>query len=117
VDTPPDAVADATPSLGLLRRDLFLPACSFSACHGPETPAAGLDLASAGLRERLLAHRRTGLPLVAPGDPDGSWLYRKVSRCAPAEGESHMPLNDPALLPPSLVARLRDWIAAGALDD
>ncbi len=119
-DTPPDAVADASPALGLLRRDMFLPSCSFNACHGPETPAAGLDLASAGLRERLLAHRPTGrtdLPLVAPGDPEGSWLYRKVSRCVPADGESHMPLNNPTLLDPALVARLRDWIAAGSPDD
>jgi hypothetical protein len=53
------------------------------------------------------------LPLVAPGDPEGSWLYRRVSRCAP-DGAAHMSLNSPTLLDPSVVALVREWIAAGA---
>ena len=30
---------------------------------------------------------------------------------------AHMPRNSPVLLPPELVAKVRDWIQAGALDN
>ena len=61
------------------------------------------------------------MPLITPGDPAQSWLYRLVAECEPVdEGggiRAHMPLNAPPLLPSELVAMLRAWIAAGALDD
>ena len=73
------------------------------------------------LHTELLGHAvqaSTALPLVAPGDPDGSWLVRVLSQCSPTDDagnlRSHMPLNAPVLLDDGLVNAVRAWIAAGA---
>lgn len=108
------------PTLAELRAALFTPACTFSSCHGVGL-AAGLDFAAEDLHTELLEHTpitSAGIPLVVPGDPDGSWLYRVLSECAPADGNgsvaSHMPLNAPVLLDDGIVASVRAWIEAGA---
>jgi len=63
----------------------------------------------------------TDLPLVAPGSPDGSWLYHLLSKCEPVDQAGSpvyaMPRNAPVLMDPELIARVRDWIAAGAKND
>jgi hypothetical protein len=128
VDDCADVPADVTPgteaTLSQVRDTLFVSTCQFSACHASGNPAAGLDLAAANLHVELMDHAvqaDTDLPLVAPGDPEGSWLYQVVSQCRPTDAAgtvvSHMPLNSPRLSDPGLVAALREWIAAGALDE
>lgn len=61
------------------------------------------------------------MPLVSPGDPDDSWLYHLLADREPTlpagQVVSHMPKNAPKLLDDALVAKLREWIEAGALDD
>ena len=122
VDVDPAAPGEAPASLQSVKDTLFAPSCSFSACHG-EAAAAGLDLRAADLRAELLGHAVAGttMPLVSPGDPDNSWLYRVLSRCEPDDGQGHvgphMPLNAPFLLDPAVVNKVGAWIAAGALDD
>ncbi|MCX4246088.1 hypothetical protein OEB96_36040 [Paraliomyxa miuraensis] len=128
VDECADVPADATPgteaTLSQVRDTLFVSTCQFSSCHAGGSAAAGLDLTAADLHAELLGHAvqaDTALPLVAPGDPEGSWLYQLVARCQPQNGSGavvpHMPLNSPRLSDPGLVAALREWIAAGAQDD
>jgi hypothetical protein len=117
VDTPADAVAAAAGTLENARDIVFHAGCAFSACHGGARPAGGLDLSGEDLRDVLLNHTPAsggGLPLVAPGDPEGSWLYRRIAKCDPGGGSPHMPLNAAELLNPGHVAVVRDWIAAGA---
>lgn len=112
-------------TLTSVRDAIFTPSCSFSSCHDPSTPAAGLDLRTAeGLRERLLGHAvtaNTPLKLIEPGEPDASWMAQLVQRCEPRDADGqvvrHMPFNAPTLLSDDLVAKLRAWIAAGAPDD
>ena len=111
-----------TSTLDDLRVQVFAPACSFGACHGASA-AAGLDLRAADLHTELLEHEPVtsgGMPLVTPGDPENSWLYRVLSECAPTRADgsiaSHMPLNAPVLLDPVVVASVRRWIENGALD-
>jgi hypothetical protein len=122
-DTPDGATPLLAPSLSNIREHV-LPACGFSSCHGSGGQAGGLDLTATDLHGVLLGHPvvdDTDLPLVAPGDPEGSWLYHKLSRCEPRgrqrQALTHMPVNAPFLLEPELVAMVRDWIAAGAADD
>jgi hypothetical protein len=115
-DADPSADPIAAPTLDALRTHVFEPSCTFSACHG-EARAGGLDLRSANLRAELLDHemqRDTPLPLVAPGDPDGSYLLRVLARCDPGNGTSPMPVNAPTLLDDEMVALVRAWIAADA---
>lgn len=118
VDTPSDADPLLMPTAENVSGAVFLPSCSFTACHGGTRPAVGLRLDQsdpAALRQALQNHAvasSSALPLVAPGDPMGSLLYRRMADCAPEDG-AHMPLNAPTLLPPERVALVRDWIAEG----
>ena len=123
-DVPGDAAPGTDATLSKLRDTLFVSTCQFSACHDGGNPAAGLDFGAADLHAELMGHAvqaNTNLPLVAPGNPEESWLYRVVSECRPTDGSggvvSHMPLNSPKLADPGLVAALREWIEAGAKDD
>ena len=122
VDTPP-ALSEPPETLSSIDASVFAGSCTFSACHDAQAPAAGLDL-SQDLHENLMNHvvsARTSLPLVAAGDPEGSWLYQILSRCEPVDDEgqvvAHMPRNSPQLLPPEVVAKVGEWIRRGALDD
>lgn len=125
VDTPADAQPPLAPTLSNVRDTLFVSSCTFSSCHGVGSPAAGLDLMAADLHGALMGHEvttvNTSLPLVDPGNPEGSWLYHKISQCEPMDDagnvSTHMPLNAPELANPGLVALVRDWIAAGAAND
>lgn len=120
-DIDPAVAAEAPVSLASIRDTIFRPSCTFSACHG-KTAIAGLDLEAADLHAELLGHRTAaGEPLVVPGDPDASWLYRALSQCEPERPDGsvapHMPLNAPFLLDASLVQKVHAWIADGALAD
>jgi hypothetical protein len=86
-------------------------------CHGI---GASLELMGAEAWTNLVnqpapAPEGCGGVLVTPGDPDGSYLYQKLSSSAPCYG-AQMPLgefsSDP--LPACVVAIVRRWIAAGA---
>jgi hypothetical protein len=122
-DTPETAEPAGPSTLQGLKDSIFTPSCSFSSCHGGPLSVAGLDLTRSDLHAALLAHEspRPGAPpLVVPGDPQRSYLYQLVAQCEPAvDGNPvpHMPLNAPELLPAEQVARIRDWIAAGAPDN
>lgn len=120
VDSDPEAAPLDDVSLATIADTLLRPACAFSACHGAGG-AAGLDFLATDLHATLLDHdvqANTTLPLVAPGDPDGSWLYRVISQCEPQDASgaivAHMPRNAPVLLDDALIATVREWIAAGA---
>jgi len=125
VDSAAAAEPDMPVTLVSVRDAIFAPSCTFSSCHDAKAPAAGLDLqTAAGLGARLIDHTvaaKTDLALVAAGDPEASWLYRLVAECEPQDAEGvaarHMPFNAPTLLPDPLVAKLRAWIEAGALDN
>lgn len=125
VDQDPGAVAHAPATLSSISATLVESSCLFSSCHsGAGASVTGLDLRPEGLHARLLAHQpasNTDLPMVAPGDPEGSWLYRRIADCEPVDRDGnalpHMPYNSPTLARPELVAKVRAWIAAGAADD
>ncbi len=124
-DTPDAVLAEQPATLASMRETLFRGSCTFAACHDSVAPAAGLDLSADEVHSNLLDHQvvfaQTDMPLVAPGDPGASWLMQVLSKCEPADDVgnivAHMPRNSPTLLPPELVAKVRDWILAGAEDN
>lgn len=123
LDIGPDVEAEAPVTFESIRGTV-LPSCNFSACHDALSPAAGLDLETDpydALLSGVAVGSTTGLPLVVPGDPSGSWLYRLISQCEPVNevgnAVTSMPRNSPTLLDPPVVAKVRAWIEAGALDD
>jgi hypothetical protein len=122
-DADEDAPGETPRTLSSIAETIFTPACTFSACHG-SSAAAGLDLTSTNLRSKLMNFESLvdpGMPLVKPGDPERSWLYKLLSECEPTRENgsvaSHMPLNAPILLDDGLVAKVRAWIEAGAPDN
>lgn len=122
-DADREAEPEAPASLSSLRATVFQPSCSFASCHGAGA-AAGLDLTASDLHAELSGHALVidpGMPLLDPGNPEGSWLYHLLADCEPTLQNgvviSHMPKNAPQLLDDALVAKLRAWIAAGAPDD
>jgi hypothetical protein len=86
--------------------------------------AADLDLSATDLHGELMDHEvvaDVSLPLVEPGDPEGSHLYQRLARCEAVDDAghplSHMPYNAPFLLDDELVALVRTWIEDGAQDN
>jgi hypothetical protein len=106
---------------------IFTSRCGGSVCHGADSPTLGLTLAGAQasvVREGVVDRPSAELPtmaLIEPGEPDDSWLYRKVSDnfdgidCNIASC-TRMPLGGASLTADEL-ARIRSWIAAGATAD
>lgn len=119
VEAPPPAEDPARVRLDRVLVEIFLPSCAGLGCHDASTASGGLDLDDdPGLHARLVALSSVGMPYVTPGQPDASYLWRKVTdthRDIGGRGES-MPYGAPALSSERL-ERLRAWIEAGALPE
>ncbi len=123
VDFEPGTTPDGPTTLSSIRDTVF-PSCTWSACHGGESPAAGLNLAAEDLHAELLNHSvaaDSNMALVEPGDADRSWLYQRLALCEPTGASggayAHMPLGDPVLMDAALIAKVRAWIEDGAPND
>lgn len=110
---PPPA---ATVTLTQLQSTIFTPTCS--GCHtgGGSSLPASMDLSStAASFAALVGVASTEQPSVlrvSAGDPDASYLVRKIEGAAGITG-GRMPLGG-APLDPALIANVRTWISEGA---
>jgi hypothetical protein len=103
------------PTLESIQANVFDPFCIV--CHSGAGAPQGLRLDAANSYVNLVgvASREVGsLPRVAPGDPDGSYLIRKLEGTA-ADG-GRMPLGAPPV-PQATIGFVRQWIADGAPAD
>jgi hypothetical protein len=105
---------DVTPSYAVIQQ-IFDDNCT--SCHAGE---AALDLSAGHSWANIVGQASPSLEscggiLVAPGDPDGSYLYQKLTNDHPCAG-SRMPRGDIQAYPlPACVTDLvRSWIAGGA---
>lgn len=94
--------------------------CGQTACHAQPFLSEKLDVATReGLRERLVGvpSRQSAYPLVAPGRPSASYLFRKVEGTHAAAGGigDRMPVGEDPWTPEEIDA-LRAWILEGAPD-
>jgi hypothetical protein len=100
------------PTFQSIQDNVFTPICT--ACHAGAGAPLGLRL-NEGSSYALLVNAPSAevpsLQRVQPGNPDASYLIRKLEGTA-AVG-SRMPLNGPPL-PASTIAVIRQWIANGA---
>ena len=76
-----------------------------TSCHGPERQESGLRLDT---RSLMLKGGRSG-PVVVPGQPLQSRLYRAVTHRDP-----HLKMPPAGALAPSVIENIRAWIEAGA---
>lgn len=110
-----DGGGDAPGTLSEIEAEIFAKSCAFAACHKGAGPAGGLNLEGA-THAKLVGVTATGAakPLIAPGDPEGSYLFEKLTVAIPSNGDQ-MPPGAP--LASAKIELIRSWIAAGAADD
>jgi hypothetical protein len=126
-----DPEAPEDPSLAEDVAPLLTASCAFSSCHGGTTPPGFVRLGPAPrvspseVRANLVdqpAHAHPDLRLVVPGDPDASFLMRKLEGrfedlpCAPEDCGERMPQRNTPLRDWQ-IQTLRNWIARGAKDN
>ncbi len=98
-----------------IQANVFDVSCAVSGCHSGAAAPVGLRLEDGVSFNLLVGVPSAEVPSllrVAPGDPEASYLFRKIEGSAQVGGR--MPLNQPAL-PAETLAVIRQWIVAGAM--
>lgn len=107
----PDRFIDGGFTCPDVPNELFKNSCGGAKiCHEGAEPAAGLDLVSPGVEERLIDKKGRDCPgiLVDPVLPESSLIYTKLSPSTSCG--SPMPLGRPAFTAAELEC-VRNWIA------
>jgi hypothetical protein len=114
--------APPSATFATLQRRIFTPSCAMLSCHGAAA-AGGLDLSGGAAFASLVGvpasnavARTAGLLRVAPGDPEASFLLRKLEGTLGAGEGDPMPRVG-TRLPTASIDLVRRWIAAGAPAD
>ena len=112
---------DLEPTFSSIQRDIFnltdaagRRACS--TCHTGARPAANLNLSDASSYAALFnvpSTNKPGAVRVIPGDPNGSYLIKKIEGTPGIVGE-RMPRTTGPFLTPGQVLIIRRWIELGA---
>jgi hypothetical protein len=106
------------PTLDQIQGAIFSPDCATSGCHNATTMAAGLSLANADTSFAELVDEfsnqvgQQNVKLVEPGNPDASYLIRKMENAAGITGDVMPPAQ---ALPQSEIDVIRQWITDGAV--
>ncbi|MBC7173832.1 MAG: hypothetical protein H5U40_15435 [Polyangiaceae bacterium] len=89
---------------------LFVERCGGAICHGAGGSAGGLDLESPGAAERMIdvpAQVCSGWELIAPGDPNNSFLISKLEGPPPGCGDPMPPVGH---LSENEITCVRRWV-------
>lgn len=110
VESPPPAAATFTD----IQTTIFTPSCATSGCHSGANPPDGLNL-SAGMAYgdivNVASVQMPSLFLIEPGDPDSSYLVRKIQGTGIVA--NRMPLNA-SPLSQAQIDLVREWVMNGA---
>ena len=109
--------ADAT--FTRVQAEVFTPKCALSGCHmGPANVAQeGLVLAEGSAYDNIVlvrSNQRSNLFRIAPGDPENSYLVRKIFPFTDITGE-HMPQT--GSITDAQRQLVRQWVLRGAPRD
>ena len=108
-----DAPREGPATFERVQTTVFDLSCATSGCHAG---SASPDLSAGRAYGNIVGVPGTrGLPLVAPGRPDSSYLYLKLLPEAAVAGD-RMPPGGP-YLEPEVLAMVRAWIERGAPRD
>ncbi|MDJ0699215.1 MAG: CHRD domain-containing protein [Woeseiaceae bacterium] len=105
-----------TATLTEIQNDIFTPSCATAGCHSGSSPPDGLLLTAGEAWSNIVNVDavQVNLKRVKPGDPDNSYLVRKV------EGNgivaNRMPLGAPPLSQEQ-IDLIRQWVLNGAEDN
>ena len=115
-----EPAAALEPTLEAIQAQVFEPSCAMTGCHSALDSAGEVDLSTADASYASLvdvpatnaAARAVQSMRVKPGDPERSFLRRKMDRPGPDEGDA-MPPGAPPLEAQHRAA-ITEWIAGGA---
>lgn len=121
VSPPPPPSSPPPPPFGAtfaeIQANVFTPSCAVSGCHSGAGAPQGLRL-DAGVSYSLLfdveSTQNGAFKRVDPGNPDDSWLIRKLEGTANVGAQ--MPLGG-ASLSQATIDVIRQWISDGALNN
>lgn len=121
VGEPRDPGQDVSGAYADIEFDLWAPRCATAACHAGAPPAAFPQLDPGASWEALVSvpsEQQPALLLVAPGDPEGSYLVHKLRGTHASQGGSgqRMPIGDVALDDQEL-SGVEAWIRDGAQNE
>lgn len=105
------------PNFSEIQANIFAPNCATTGCHLGAGAPQGLrldDANSFGMLVGVASSQESSILRVAPGDPNNSYLLRKLQGSASVGAQ--MPLSAPPLEQPSIDV-IRQWITDGAIDD
>ena len=105
--------------LSQLQADIFTPICAGSCHTGVGTVLPGVQNLTAGNSYAALVNvasiEQSAVLRIKPGDPDNSYLVRKIQGTA-GIGGMRMPLGGTPLTQ-AQIDEVRSWVAAGALNN
>ena len=108
-----DAAVQGPATFEQVQTTIFDVSCASSGCHAK---SAWPNLSAGQAYDNIVGVESSrGIALVEPGDPDNSYLYRKLLADADIDG-ARMPPNGPYLTPAALET-VRAWIEKGAPND
>jgi hypothetical protein len=126
LDTLTGPSPNLTPTFASIQKEIFETTDSSGrqaciACHTNvgRTPASGLNLLAGTSYTALVgvsSAEKAGETIVVPGNPDASYLVKKLEGDATITGR-RMPRNGPPYLTSGQILVLRRWIQAGAKND
>ncbi len=96
---------------------VFNQSCALSGCHSGSFPAGGLNLQSGQAYNNIVnvpSSQRSSLNRITPGDPDNSYLIRKIKGDNISGGR--MPLSRTPLSA-VVIATFENWVREGALNN
>lgn len=108
---------DPTATLTRVQNEVFTPTCAAIGCHDPLGQQQGMVLSPGRSYASTVGKGSTESPSlmrVTPGDPNNSYLYRKITG-AGITGD-RMPQGGP-YLNDAQTKLVRDWIRRGAPND
>ena len=108
---------DPTATFTRVQSEIFTPTCANIGCHDPLGQQSQLILSAGRAYEQTVSRSSVEMPnllRVAPGNPDNSYLYRKITG-AGITGD-RMPQGRPPLSD-AQIRLVRDWIRRGAPND
>lgn len=122
LNTPTEPVGGGPPidpnaTFTRVQNEIFTPTCAVIGCHDPIGRQSQLLLTSGTAYANIVnvpSVEMPSLPRIKPGDPQNSYLYRKVTG-AGITGD-RMPQGGPPLTDAQL-SLVRDWIRRGAPND
>jgi hypothetical protein len=98
-----------------IQAEIFTPTCAKAGCHAASAASGGMVLEAGRAYAEIVNRPSTeaGLDRIEPGDPERSYMIKKL-RGDPDITGSQMPLDNPGSLTREQLDGIIGWIRAGA---